>query len=138
MGKTLTFQVINNRLMFRCPACGVRRNMALPPNLRQKNIKCHKCSEITKCRLNRRTKPRELQCGKVVLITSDSRETEVNLHDISHDGAGFDLPPGTSRARKLSIGSKVRFKCGWRPSLFGSCYYEVKSIVGQRVGVRRV
>ena len=137
MGRTATVQVIQNRLLFRCPACRARRNMAVLPNLRQKVITCHKCQLATKCILNRRTKPREPQAGKVIMVTNDQRETEITLHDISPEGAGFDLPFGTQKSLKLLVGSQVRFKCAWNPRLFGSNSYEVKSIIGQRVGVKR-
>lgn len=71
------------------------------------------------------------------MITNDNRETEVTLHDISPEGAGIELPPGNYRTLKISIGSKVRFKCTWNPKLFGNDYYEVKGFIGQRIGVKR-
>lgn len=137
MGRTITVQVIQNRLLFRCPSCGARRNMAILPNLRQKVITCQKCQLATKCILNRRTRPREPQAGKVLMVTNDQKEAEITLHDISHEGAGFDLPHGIQKTLRLSVGSQVRFKCTWNPKLFGSNTYEVRSIVGQRVGVKR-
>ena len=138
MGRTITVPVINNRVLFRCPACRARRNMAMLQSLRQKVIGCHQCQVKTKCILNRRTRPRESQAGKVVIITSDNKETEVNLHDISMDGAGFDLPYGLQKTFRLSVGSQIRFRCSWNPRLFGSSYYEVRTIIGQRVGVRKM
>lgn len=76
--------------------------------------------------------------GKVVMITGDSKETEITLHDISQEGAGFDLPVGNPKGIKISVGSQVRFKCTWNPNLFGSHFYEVRSILGHRVGVKRL
>lgn len=137
MGRTATVQVINNRLLFRCPACKTRRNMAILPNLRQKLVTCHRCQLSTKCILNRRVKPREPQAGIVLMVTTDNKETEITLHDISPEGAGFDIPYGTQKSLRLSVGAQIRFKCTWNPRLFGSQPYEVKSIIGQRVGVKR-
>lgn len=136
--KTSTFRVINNRLPFRCPTCGARRYMVILPHLRRKNVVCHKCATITSCILNRRAKPREPQAGKVLVIIADNKEIEATIHDISPDGAGIDLPQGNPRAMNISVGSRIRFKCTWNPRLFGSNNYEVKSIIGQRIGVKRV
>lgn len=138
MSRTITVSVINNRLLFRCPSCRARRNIAILPNIRQKNVVCHKCQHITRCLLNRRVQPREPQSGKILMVTGDNRETEVTIHDISAQGAGFDLPPGTAKSYRIAVGSHIRFKCTWNPRLFGSHTYEVKSIVGQRVGVRKI
>jgi len=138
MAKTVTVKVVNNRLLFRCPACRARRNIAILPNLRQKAITCHKCHEITRCILNRRTQPRNLQSGKVVITTTDQKEAEVLLHDISSDGVGFELPFGLRKTLRISLGSHIRFKCSWNQKLFGSNTYEVKSIIGQRVGVKKI
>ena len=138
MSKTITVQVINIRLLFRCPACRARQNMAILPNIRQKSVVCHACQHVTRCLLNRRAQPREPQAGKILMVTADNRETEVTLHDISMAGAGFDLPPGTAKSFRIGVGSHIRFKCTWNPRLFGSHTYEVQSIIGQRVGVKRV
>lgn len=138
MGKTVTVQVINNRLLFRCPTCRSRRNIAILPNLRQKVITCHSCRETSKCILNRRNQPREPQSGKVMMVTSDNRETEITLHDISFNGAGFDLPPGSAKSYRIAVGSRIRLKCTWNPRLFGSSSYEIQSIIGQRVGIKKV
>ena len=73
-----------------------------------------------------------------MVITSNKRETEVILHDISEDGVGFDLPPGKPRNIIVSVGSQVRFKCLWNPHLFGNDQYKVLSIVGHRVGAKRL
>ncbi|MCK5604700.1 hypothetical protein KAR91_22615, partial [Candidatus Pacearchaeota archaeon] len=71
MGKTVNFRVINNRMQFRCSTCGAKRNFPVPANLRRKNMRCHKCGVVTKCMLNRRAIPRELQSGQAVMITSE-------------------------------------------------------------------
>ena len=130
-------QVVNNRMLFRCPACRAKRNFAILPSLRQKLISCHKCQASFKCLLNRRIKPREPQAGKVVLVNQENKELEVMLHDVSFGGVGFDLPFGAQKAFRLSVGSQIRFKCTWNPRLFGSQSYEIMNIIGQRVGARR-
>lgn len=111
--------------------------MTIPAGVVRRNIKCHKCSETTKCIINRRIKPRHSLPGKVVLITEGSREIEVTLVDISEGGTGasFDLPFGNPKVNRIQIGSKVRLKCGWNPRLFGSGHYVVRNVKGLRVGV---
>jgi hypothetical protein len=79
---------------------------------------------------------RELQTGKVTVVTSD-REVDVFLHDLSSYGVGFLLPPGSLQSHHLSIGTKVRFKCNWNSRLLGSNYFEIKNIRGQRVGAQK-
>jgi len=111
--------------------------MAILPNIRQKTVTCHKCRESTKCLLNRRSQPREAQAGKVVMVTGDNREFDITLHDLSLDGAGFELPTGIPKSCRIAVGSHVRLKCTWNPKLFGSSVYEIKSIHGRRVGVKR-
>lgn len=138
MPKTATFQVIHNRLRFKCPQCGNRRNMALLPTMRRKKVICHKCGFATNCLLNRRMSQRVSQAGKILLITNDGRETDVTLHDISHEGVGIELLPGSHRPLKLSPGSKIRLRCAWNQALLGSGYYEVKNFTGQRIGLKRL
>ncbi|MEN8188468.1 MAG: hypothetical protein ABFS19_01380 [Thermodesulfobacteriota bacterium] len=138
MRKAKSLQVIGNRVSFRCPGCGSRRNFAIAPGVRQKNIRCHRCGETTKCRLNRRAKNRESQAGKVILIGAEGKELEVLLYDISPSGVGFDLPLYAFRAKALSVGDEVKFKCGWNPRLFGNNRFIIKNIHGRRVGAVRI
>ena len=112
--------------------------MVIPVSTRRKRVVCHKCSELTNCVLNRRSKLRESQAGKVIMVTREGREIEVTLHDISQDGAGFDLPLGNPRTKNVSVNSRVFFKCSWNPRLLGHGTYQIMSIVGRRVGVKRV
>ena len=136
MGKTRTFRVINNRIQFICPVCRTRKFTPVLQSLRRKNMKCPKCAEVTKCILNRRTKPRELQSGKILMVTG-GKELEVFLHDISIDGIGVDLPVKALRYGKLTTGREVRFKCNWNPRLINGNFV-VNNVKDQRVGVEKV
>jgi hypothetical protein len=136
MGKTRTFRVISNRIQFICPTCRTRKFSMVPRVLRRKNMKCSKCSEVTRCILDRRTKPRELQSGKVLMLTG-GKELEVFLHDISIDGIGVDLPVRALRSGKLTTGREVRFKCSWNPRLINGNFV-VNNVKDQRVGVEKV
>lgn len=138
MGKTVTFQAVNNRIQFRCPHCNAKRNMAIPPDLRKKSVRCHKCGETTRCGIDRRTSQRSYQAGKVVVVAGDGRQFEVNLHDISATGAAFNLPLGKIRPTGIAAGKQVKIKCGWNPRLFGNSSFLVKNVLGRRVGVQRV
>ncbi len=138
MGKTRNFNVINNRIQFKCPSCGARRNSALPPSLRKKSIRCHKCDEIVKCVFNRRAKPRMPHLGKVEMITKDGKNLDVNLRDISAGGIGLDIPIGVLRSRRITVGQQVRFKCRWNPRLLDTGYFVVRTIKDQRIGLKKV
>lgn len=139
MAKVKKFRVINNRIQFRCVACGAKRNLPVQPNIRSKNVRCHKCAVITRCSLNRRTTARTLQSGKVTMITEEGKEIVVNIYDISTDGGyGFELPIRASRAKTVKIGEEVRFNCKWNPRLLGSGRFKVISSNGQRIGVKKV
>ena len=70
MAKLKTFRVIKGRAQFKCPFCQKRRNVAIPPTVRKRSIRCHQCDEITRCNFNRRVILREQQSGKVLLTTS--------------------------------------------------------------------
>lgn len=70
------------------------------------------------------------------MITSQGKEIEIDLHDISTDGLGFDLP--ISAARALRVKQEVQFKCSWNPRLLGSSRFVVKSIHGRRIGAQKV
>ena len=138
MGKTRNFDVVNNRIRFKCPSCGARRNSALPSNLRRKNIRCHKCGEIIRCMFNRRSRPRHTHLGKVEMITKDNKNLDVNLRDISAEGIGIEMPLGSLRSRKIAIGHQVRFKCRWNSQLLDAGYFTVTTIKDQRVGLKKV
>ena len=137
MAKTAIFQVINNRMLFKCASCGAKRHSSVLSNIRRKNVKCHKCDAVTRGILNRRANRRELQSGKVLMITNEGKEIEVNIHDISRDGVGIDIPVRASRARKIVKGQEVRFNCKWNPRLMGSDRFVVMSNDGQRIGVKK-
>ncbi len=136
MSKTRTFPVVANRIQFRCPECKTRKFSAVQPNLRRKSMRCLKCGEITKCILDRRSKARELHGGKIVMVTQGGRNLEVFLHDISVDGIGIELPVKALRARKMTTGRQVRFKCSWNPSLLNGSFI-VNNIKDQRIGIQK-
>lgn len=74
----------------------------------------------------------------MLLITQEGREFEINLNDISVNGVGFDVPIGIARAKIVSLGEEVRFRCSWNSNLFGSSRYVVQNVRGQRVGVKKL
>lgn len=133
--RTKTFRVQNNRIRFTCPDCETKRAIAVPPDTRRRSIRCPKCATRTQCILNRRETPRESQAGRVLLVIDQEREFEVNLHDISLGGLGFDLPYSTSHS--LSVSQEVRFKCTWSRNLLRKRYV-IRSIKGKRVGAQRM
>jgi hypothetical protein len=134
--KRKEYALVNNRLRFRCPKCGVSHSYAVPPGTRRKSIRCHHCAASFPCLLNRRNGVREAQSGKVSVLSSD-REVEVFLYDLSMHGVGFLLPSGGARANHLTVGAKVRFKCNWNSRLLGSGFFEIRNIAGQRVGAQK-
>jgi len=133
MARSRLFQVRSNRIRFKCAECQTTRSLPVPPNVRRRSAKCHKCGVITHCQLNRRIQPRESQSGKVTMITRDGRETDIHLHDISLNGVGFIVPPGT--ARRLSVRQEVSFKCSWNSRLLTRKRYIIKNIKDQYIGV---
>ncbi len=135
MPKTRIFRVINNRAMFRCAHCAARRNIPVPLHLRNKNIRCHKCLELTRCQFNRRLKHREQRGGRVILTTNSGEELTANLHDLSDVGFGIDIPPGFTITSKVRLGDKVRLKCSWNSNLADSGYLKVRNIQGRRIGL---
>lgn len=136
MAKSVIFKVINNRMQFRCSACKAKRNVTVPPDIRVKSIRCHKCAELTRCVFNRRVEPRENQAGSVVLTTSSGREIDVMLHDRSREGLGFNFPVGTARTHRISVGNQVRLHCSWNPRLIPSRIFVVQNVKDQRVGLK--
>ncbi len=135
MAKSRIFQVISNRFRFICSDCKAKRSLPVPPNVRRRSVRCHKCGVVTQCQLNRRLKPREMQSGKAIMIARDGNELEIDLRDISLGGVGFDAPFGA--LRKIALGQEVQLRCNWNPRLLDRGRYRVISIKGQRVGVKR-
>lgn len=134
MAKTVTFHVVNGRLRFKCFSCGSKRMVSVPPNIRNRSFRCHKCGETTRCVLNRRLDRREQQLGKVQVTTTDGTVIEADLADISLYGVGFDIP--LRRANKISVGKELKFRCPWNPRLLSKGRYIVTSIKGRRVGAK--
>lgn len=139
MGKMIVFRVINNRMQFKCEYCDARRNFPVQPNIRNRNIRCHKCDAVTRCMLNRRVTRRELQSGKATMITREGRKITVHLHDISVGGGlGLDIPIRAARAKAVKVGEEVRFNCKWNSRLLGQGRFKVVSSDGQRLGIQKV
>lgn len=134
MAKTRIFQVISNRIRFICSNCQAKRSLPVPPSVRRRNVRCHKCDAITQCQLNRRLQPREMQSGKAILVSRDGIELEIDLRDISLRGVGFDIAFGA--VRKVAIKQEIQLRCGWNPGLLDRGRYRVKSIKGQRIGAQ--
>lgn len=135
MPRTRTYRVINNRMQFKCSECGARRYLSVPSDARRRSVRCNKCGARSSCLLNRRTIPRDSQAGKAVVVLPNRREVDIDLHDISMNGIGFDLPVGI--AKLLSVKQVVSFKCSWNPRLIGNGRYVIKSIHGRRVGAEK-
>ncbi len=135
MAKAKTFRVISGRIHFKCSACQAKRMVAIPPQVRSRSIRCHRCGEITRGNFNRRVTPREQQRGKVLVSTSDGTYVEVDLYDISPHGIGFDVSPRD--IRKMIVGKEIQLRCTWNPRLFLQGHYVIRSIKGRRIGVQR-
>ncbi|TKB28276.1 hypothetical protein FCL47_01915 [Desulfopila sp. IMCC35006] len=135
MSKTQTFRVVGGRIHFKCHACQAKRMVTIPPGVRQRSIRCHKCGESTRASFNRRLVLREQQRGKVLVSTTDCSNIEVDLYDISLNGIGFDVSPRD--IRKMTIGAQVQFRCTWNPRLLSQGRYIIRSIKGRRIGVER-
>jgi len=138
MARTKTFQVINNRFLLRCDACGSKRRLFVAPHLKQKNIRCPKCGEINKCAFNRRITPRTLQTGKAVLTTRSGKEIDVHLTDVSSKGFGIELSFRDLHARVIKEGDQVQLVCNWNPALTRGSQFIVQNIREQRVGIKRI
>lgn len=136
MPKTKEFKLQDQRLLFKCPACGARRTSVLP-DIRRKTIRCHNCGEMIRCLFNRRPEQREHHAGALVLRTRDGREMEVLLKDISSRGIGFEVPAG-KWLKYLSIGQEINLTCNWNPKLLPENRYVIRNIIGLRVGAERV
>lgn len=137
MSRTLVFKVVRNRMQFKCPHCGVRRSLSVPPSVRRKSLRCHKCGETVRCSLNRRAYPRESLSGKMMMIMPEGEELEVYLTDMSPNGAGFDLSISAIRRNKIAVGKEVRFSCSWGKHLLGSGTWVIVNFKGQHIGVKK-
>lgn len=109
--------------------------VTIPPGVRQRSLRCQKCSELTRANFNRRVALREQQKGKVLAATGDSGYVEVELYDISLYGIGFDVAPRD--IRKMTVGKEVQFRCTWNPRLLDQGRYIIRSIKGRRIGAQR-
>jgi len=138
MGKTINFRLIKNRFLFKCSHCEAKKSMVVHARIRQKSIRCHSCGKMTKCAFNRRITQRELQTGKVVLISSSGREIDVNLTDISTKGIGIELSMKALRSRAVKPGDQVQLICGWNPRLFSGSRFVVKNIKDLKVGLKKI
>ncbi len=132
--KTKEFRVQDNRLLFKCPHCGKRRNYTLL-GVRRKTIKCHNCGESTRCLFNRRPEQRECQSGMLILRTREGREAAVMMRDISSGGIGFEMLKGKD-ARLLRKGQEVSLSCNWSPAMIPRSRFRVQNINGFRIGVK--
>ncbi len=137
MARSRTFRVIDGRIHFKCYSCQGKRMVTIPGEVRRRSIRCQKCGEITRCDFNRRQINREQQKGKVLVTTGISKQAmEVDLHDMSIYGIGFDV--SLRDMRKFSVGDELHFRCTWNSQLFSQGRYVVRSIKGRRIGAQRL
>lgn len=73
-----------------------------------------------------------------MVVTDSGDEIEAFLNDVSYNGVGFSLPPGTSGSKQLTPGRRVRFKCSWNSQLLGSNYFVIRSVKGQKIGAEKI
>ena len=130
--KTKEFRVYDNRLIFKCPECGKRRNYNFP-RVRNKTIKCDECGEKTKCLFNRRPQLRESQSGFLTLTTKNGQKITVLLRDISSGGIGFEVTKGKD-LRSIKKGQEISLTANWNPRLIPKSRFKVQNIYGLRVG----
>ena len=131
--KTKEYRVHENRLLFKCPHCGKRRNYTLL-NVRRKTIKCDGCGEKTKCVFNRRPELRESQSGLLTLTTREGKEIFVMMRDISSRGIGFEVQRGKD-LRSIKKGQEISLQCKWNSTMIPRSRFKVQNINGFRVGV---
>jgi hypothetical protein len=131
--KTKEFRVQDNRLLFKCPYCGKRRNYTLL-NARRKTLRCYDCRESTRCLFNRRPEQRESQSGKLTLKTREGKEISVMMRDISSRGIGLELIKGRD-LRSIKKGLEISLTCNWSPVMIPKSHFRVQNINGFRVGV---
>jgi len=131
--KTKEFKIQDNRLLFKCPHCGYRRNYTLL-NVRRKNIRCDGCGEKIRCLFNRRPELRESQSGLLTLKTRDGKEITVMMRDISSKGIGFEVQKGKD-LRSIKKGQEISIKSDWNPRMIPKSQFKVQNVNGFRVGV---
>ena len=131
--KTKESRLQDNRLLFKCPYCGKRRNYTLL-NVRRKTIKCDGCREMTRCLFNRRPELRESQSGMLTLRTREGKEIQVMMRDISSRGIGFEVLKGKD-LRLIKKGHEIALTSNWSPAMIPKSRFKVQSINGFRVGV---
>jgi len=134
MARSRTFRVVDGRMHFKCHSCQGRRLVTIPGEIRRRSIRCQKCGEITHCDFNRRQVNREQQKGKILVYTAANDHIEVDLHDMSIYGIGFDV--SIRDIRKFSVGNELQFRCTWNSKLFSQGRYVVRSIKGRRIGAQ--
>lgn len=128
------YQVKDHRIHFKCPECSAKRTLPVPPDLRAKNIRCHRCNSISKAVLNRRILQRQPQSGKAIMILTGGKKLAVHLTDISPDGVGCSIEANATNM--ISVTDRVHFSCAWNPGLFSENQYTIKNIRGTRVSIQ--
>ena len=131
--KTKEFRIQDNRLLFKCPFCGYKNNLTIL-DIKSKNIKCFDCGVLTRCLFNRRPEQRERLSGILTMRTSENKEIEVMMCDISVRGIGFELRRGKDLGL-IKLGDDISLSCNWSPTLIPKSRFRVKNINGFRVGV---
>ena len=131
--KTKEFRLQQNRLLFKCPYCGKRRNYTIL-NARRKTIKCWECKEMTRCVFNRRPANRESMSGMLTLKTREGKEVDVMLRDVSAGGVGFEVRKSKD-ARLLKKGTEISLHCNWNSAMIPKSMFKVQSVNGFRIGV---
>ncbi len=131
--KTKEFRIQDNRLIFKCPHCGYRRNYTLF-NVRRKNIRCDGCGDKIRCLFNRRPDLRESQSGLLTVKTRDGKEIIVMMRDISARGIGFEVQTGKD-LRSIKKGQEISLTSDWNPRMIPRSRFKVQNINGFRVGV---
>ena len=131
--KTKEFRIQDNRLLFNCPFCGYKHNLTIL-DIRSRNIKCFDCGGLTRCLFNRRPEQRERLSGILTMRTSENKEIEVMMRDISVRGIGFELRRGKDLGL-IKLGDDISLSCNWSPTLIPKSRFRVKNINGFRVGV---
>lgn len=129
------FHVKDHRVRFKCPACGARRTLPVPPETRQKTIRCHRCATKTRCLLNRREHLRQQQTGKAFMILPGGKKIAIDLHDISSHGIGCVLTHDDTTY--LTTTAEVTFSCDWSKVLFQNERYIIRNIDGARIGAEK-
>ena len=131
--KTKEFRIYDNRLLFKCPLCGKRRNYSLL-NVRRKTIRCDDCGEKTRCLFNRRPELRESQSGLLTLKTRDGKEITVMMRDVSSRGIGFEVQKAKD-LRSIKKGQEISLKSDWNPRMIPKSQFKVRNVNGFRIGV---